>query len=332
MRPKLFLYDFVDDFLLRSIAGRVESFRNEGKTSFDLHISSNGGNVFDGLAIYNLLRAYDVDVYIDGIAASIASVIAMAGNNIYINESAMVMIHNPWTFAGGDEDYFAKVQSEMKMIKDNIVKAYQSHVSMSDNEINDLMSVETYMTADQAVEKGFATEIIKQVDRAKNYAAFLNQIEHPLIPHEGLGKTGVKKMDIEKLRNLLDMPEAATEEEVLNRVKELKAEAEAEAEAKVEAETALEKRIVNLEKSITAERETKIQEKLNSAVAQGKITEDEKPVWAKALNDDFAGNCERLDKIPANTLAQPVGEPANNKLPASNAEKLQNYYRNKYQK
>lgn len=129
--------------------------------SVTVRINSLGGDVFEGFAIFNLLQQHkgDIEVRIDGIAASAASIIAMAGTDIVMGEASMMMIHDPWTIAMGDADQLLKQADTLEKIKDSIVKTYVSQTGIDAAEISALMKAETWMTAEDAVERGFAHSI-----------------------------------------------------------------------------------------------------------------------------------------------------------------------------
>ena len=147
----------------------------------NIYINSPGGDVFDGVAIYNILQRNraKVIVEIDALAASIASVIAMAGDEIRMAENALMMIHNPWGFVIGDVNDFAKAIENLNKVKDSsIMPAYQKQSGMEEKEISKLMDEETWMSAAEAKEYGFIDEITdgKQIaahiDRAKYKKVF----------------------------------------------------------------------------------------------------------------------------------------------------------------
>ncbi len=137
-----------------------------------VYINSDGGDVFAGQAIHSMLKRHSAHktVYIDGLAASIASVIAMAGDTIVMPRNAMMMVHNPWTFAWGDSNDFRKMAETLDQIRESIVAAYQDKSGMEPDAIRELCDAETWFTADEAVEKGFADEI----EESKQVAASLN--------------------------------------------------------------------------------------------------------------------------------------------------------------
>lgn len=127
-------------------------------------INSGGGDVFAGQAIYSMLKRHEAKkrVYIDGLAASIASVIAMAGDEIIMPQNAMMMIHNSWTFAAGNKDDLRKIADSMEKIDETLIGVYEAKTGLDPGEIKQMLDAETWMTADEAVKKGFANEIEKR--------------------------------------------------------------------------------------------------------------------------------------------------------------------------
>ena len=161
----------------------------------DLHINSPGGNVFDGNAIYNTLRAYDatVNVFIDGIAASIASVIAMAGDTIEMPENSMLMIHDPSGFVMGTAEDMEKMSVALEKVKVGILAAYHNKSDLDNDEISKMMTAETWLTAQEAVDYGLADKVVEQVNfqahiDPKSYAYFRNTPAHI----KKAGPTGLK--------------------------------------------------------------------------------------------------------------------------------------------
>jgi ATP-dependent Clp endopeptidase proteolytic subunit ClpP len=139
-------------------------------SSLDVHINSCGGSVTEGLAIYNTLKqhAASVTVYIDGLAASMASVIAMAANKIVMPANALMMIHNPWGWASGDAEDIRKYAGVLDKMKTSMLAAY-SRSGMSNEEIASVMDEETWYTGQEAIEAGFADELGEDVEINAHY-------------------------------------------------------------------------------------------------------------------------------------------------------------------
>lgn len=126
----------------------------------NLHINSPGGDVFDGHAIYNALKQHPARVVtrIDALAASIASVIALAGDEVHMAANALFMIHNPWTFAMGDADDMRKHAEILDKVGGTIAQTYKAKTGKSADEIAAWMAAETWFNADEAIEAGFVDE------------------------------------------------------------------------------------------------------------------------------------------------------------------------------
>ena len=139
---------------------------NAGTGNITVWINSPGGDCVAAAQIYNMLMDYkgDVTVKIDGIAASAASVIAMAGTKVLMSPVSMMMIHNPATIAFGDKTEMNKAIEMLDAVKDSIMNAYEIKTGMSRAKISHLMDAETWMDAHKAMELGFADEIMLRAE------------------------------------------------------------------------------------------------------------------------------------------------------------------------
>jgi len=139
---------------------------NAGSGNITVWINSPGGDCVAAAQIYNMLMDYkgDVTVKIDGIAASAASVIAMAGTKVLMSPVSMMMIHNPATIAFGDKTEMNKAIEMLDAVKDSIMNAYEIKTGMSRAKISHLMDAETWMDAHKAMELGFADEIMQRAE------------------------------------------------------------------------------------------------------------------------------------------------------------------------
>jgi ATP-dependent Clp protease protease subunit len=125
-------------------------------------INSPGGDVFAAAQIYNMLMEYTgpVTVKIDGIAASAASVIAMAGGDVLVSPVSMMMIHNPATIAWGDSEEMLRAKALLDEVKESIINAYELKTGLSRVKLSHMMTDETWMNAHKAVELGFADAVM----------------------------------------------------------------------------------------------------------------------------------------------------------------------------
>ena len=158
-----------------------------------VRINSLGGSVFDGLAIYNLLRDHvgGVTIRIDGVAASMASVVAMAGTRVIMSESALMMIHNPNSEVAGEASDLRNMAGVLDQVKNSLVAAYQRKTNLPPNRLAAMMDAETWMSAADALELGFIDAIEKSALVAAKFdtarmpnlpAKFKNLMSQPTTP------------------------------------------------------------------------------------------------------------------------------------------------------
>lgn len=151
-----------------------------------VNINSPGGDVFDGVAIYNMLTSHDAEVEtrVYGLAASAASVIAIAGDNVLMGEGSFLMIHNAWTMAVGDSREMAKMSKTLKAIDTELATTYADHTGIDAGEIAEMMDAETWLGSADAVDQGFANGVIETPETAKasyDLSAFRN-VPKALLP------------------------------------------------------------------------------------------------------------------------------------------------------
>jgi ATP-dependent protease ClpP protease subunit len=163
-----------------------------------VRINSPGGAVFDSIAIYNALKAHGakIEVLIEGLAASGASVIAMAGEKIKMGIGAKYMIHNPWTFAMGDAQEMREIADVLDDIGESLLDIYEDRTGQDRGDLKAMMDAETWLGTAAAIEKGFADESDgeeQETDDEKSKAAFLEQIR-------ALGKKYRVAADMQSLR------------------------------------------------------------------------------------------------------------------------------------
>lgn len=151
----------------------IDELNDITASTINVYISSYGGEVQAGLAIYNALKRHKAKVrtICDGFACSIASVIFMAGEERIMNDASLLMIHNAWTFAEGNAEQLRKQADDLEKITNASVEAYKSHSSLSEEEIRALMDAETWISPEEAMSYGFATSIEKNENNKANQNA-----------------------------------------------------------------------------------------------------------------------------------------------------------------
>jgi len=173
---------FESDVSSFSLAKEIESLPEEVKT-INVHINSYGGDVAEGLAIYNALRQHKAKVktYCDGFAASVASVVFMAGDERIMSNASLLMIHNAWMWAVGDPDELRKQADDLETINQATVNAYMNHVNISEEELKRMMDKETWISAADALEMGFATAVVSEPKTTKAAASIRRRIADMLL-------------------------------------------------------------------------------------------------------------------------------------------------------
>ena len=203
-----------------SAAGFRDALKSLGDVkNINLHINSPGGSVFEGIAIYNMLKQHSaqVNVYVDGLAASIASVIAMSGDAIFMPSNAMMMIHNPWTYAMGNANQLRKQADDLDQITKSSIQTYLAKAGdkLDEDTLKDLMDNETWLTAQEAVDYGLADEVMEankaaaSIDRrfAERYLHVPKQLLTN-ISQNALEPDMAKKLSKEKLKQIRETAKA----------------------------------------------------------------------------------------------------------------------------
>lgn len=185
---------------------------NAGTGNITVWINSPGGDVFAAAQIYNMLMEYrgDVTVKVDALAASAASVIAMAGTSVLMSPVGMMMIHNPMTIAIGDSKEMQKAGEMLDEVKEGIMNAYEIKTGLGRARISHLMDAESWFNAGKAVELGFADGILEdkcgEGERKKkdvlgmegmmfSRTAVTNSLLDKLIPKPGEKRTPVEQLE-----------------------------------------------------------------------------------------------------------------------------------------
>lgn len=144
-------------------------------STINLYINSPGGSVFEGVAIHNMIKRHKakVNVHVDALAASIASVIAMAGDTIFMPRNSMLMIHNPWTFAIGNAKELRKTADDLDRIGGSAVQSYLQKAGdkLDEEELQQMLDEETWLSADEAYQYG----LCDVVEEANDMVASINE-------------------------------------------------------------------------------------------------------------------------------------------------------------
>jgi ATP-dependent Clp endopeptidase proteolytic subunit ClpP len=172
----IFLYDEIGGWGVNA-KSFIDAVRATGAKRINLRINSPGGSVFDGIAIYNFLRGQDVTVQIDGLAASISSIIALAGKTVRIAGNGFFMIHNPWGGAIGEADEMRQTADLLDKIRDSLVGTYAAKTGKDYDTIKKWMDSETWFSAAEAKDAGFVDEVTDEIAFAASTRSFRNAPE-----------------------------------------------------------------------------------------------------------------------------------------------------------
>ena len=148
---------------LKDISNQLTN--NKEADTLIVHINSMGGDVYEGFAMHDVIRATGKKIITqaEGLVASIATVVFLAGDERRITENSQLMIHNPWGFAGGNADDVQKYADQLRKEEDRLAEFYASKTGQPVEVLKAMMNEETYLNADEAISKGFATEKVTQL-------------------------------------------------------------------------------------------------------------------------------------------------------------------------
>jgi len=303
----------------------AKSFIDELKTikdkNIDVHINSLGGSVFDGLAIYNALKNHSkkVTTKVEGIAASIASVVAMAGDKIEMAENSLFMIHNPFAMSGGDANELRKTASILDKIRNEIASIYASKSKHDSEHYISLMDVETWFNSDETLELGLINGITQPIKIENNYdiSKFENITSEQINTIINKSKTNV--MAKTQNENVVETKEVSNDESLIGKIKSMlgvvknaegdEDESEAEKTDWAESYEELKSRVDNLENAIHD-----IEEKMGLTEEVKEEEEEAADAMANALanaDSQIEELTAKISKIKAGkTDVTPNGDPS----------------------
>ena len=199
------------EILLYSLVSRgltanqvIKAINDSQAEKITLRINSDGGEVFESIALYNYLRGKDVHVIVDGIAASGASVIAMAGQTITMMQGSMMMIHNPLTIMIGNAEELRAEAEILDKLSDNLAGIYASRTGKDKGEILEIMKAESWLSAEECCAEGFADEIdapASEADIAEEEAqdGKVESVQNSALYQEGVRAERQRLQDLDAL-------------------------------------------------------------------------------------------------------------------------------------
>ncbi len=281
-----------------AFADEIQMLNDFGIKEINIHINSNGGVIMDGLSIFSAIfnSKATVNTIIEGVAASMAGVIAMAGDNISMFDHAQLMIHNPSGSSNPDE----KETNAIKSLRDSLIVIFKNRTGKTKAEISDIMDNETWLNAKQALDGGFIDEIISTKHREKK------EKRKPVAEITNILQSITNNQKPEKMKTLckyLDLSEDASEGAILDAIKKINNEltdVKGELETKKSDLVKAEETIKNQKTSITAFEEkqtelnkTLVKDTVETAIKEEKFEEKDK----EALLEKFENNLDGLKLI-----------------------------------
>lgn len=201
--------EYPEDHNATSFKGDLDTLGDV--SNINLYINSPGGSVFEGVAIHNMLKRHEatINVYVDALAASIASVIAMSGDTIHLYKNSMMMIHNPWTMAMGNAAELRKQADDLDRIGGSAVQSYlqKSGDSLTEEKLQEMLDAETWLSADEAYSYGLCDVVLDANDMAASisdelFAKYKNVPE--ALVKEAEPKTGPSKEEMEQRQQIAE--------------------------------------------------------------------------------------------------------------------------------
>jgi ATP-dependent Clp endopeptidase proteolytic subunit ClpP len=157
------IFDSISTFGISSkkILSILSDFKEKNITEIEVRINSAGGSLFEGFSIFNQLRDFgNVHTIVDGVAASAASLIALAGSKVSVYKNSYLFIHNPWSLAIGDHNDMESASEDLKKFTQTIIDLYKSKTGLAEEELKEFCSKNTFLNSDECLNYGFADDVI----------------------------------------------------------------------------------------------------------------------------------------------------------------------------
>lgn len=286
----------------------------EGAKQFVIRINSPGGDIFEAISIYNAIARRKCTAVIEGLAASAASYIAMACQRIEMYDNSMIMIHNAWIYAAGDENYMKRVQEQLAYLKECLLKAYR-RTGLSDTELTKMMDEETYLGAQEALEKKFVDAVLQSNQAAPTKAYMQRQfyammfednqrkVTNMLRIQAALNLPGAPEEDLVKAIEKLRTAKASADDQLVQINKDINDLKEKE-KTLVGENASLKQKVTDLEKTqseqAAAQEEAEMETVIQAALKDGKLlpVEIEKPEQKAIFKAQLKLDKKFFDKMP----------------------------------
>jgi ATP-dependent protease ClpP protease subunit len=291
---KIYLYSDIMDDSPNSSSAVAAQLEQAGGEAVEVHINSCGGSVYEGFTIYNLLRNYKggVTIYIDGIAASIAGVIAMCGAPIYMSRYAHLMVHVVSASAYGSVKDFERMMKQMLVLQSSIVKIISERTGMSEEDVSSkyMDGEDHYINAEEAQKMGLIEGIYDDEGGLPPDASDITSV------YNFVNNLRTRSMLFDDIKKVGAFSNCATEQDIVSKAQEL---------AGVSGKAAiLEAENRELKKKLADAQEARLQGIVDEAVRSGKIEECNKGAFLAMLKADEANAVKFLENLKAKTVAR----------------------------
>lgn len=298
----IFLFDEIggDKINGQDFAEEIHMLNRMGVSEINVHISSPGGDVLEGLAIFHAILNSEVHVntMIEGVAASMAGVIAMAGDTITMTDASRLMIHNPFSPGGDDND--EKLQNALSALRETLLTVFENRSDLTPSKLSKIMDEETWLSPKEALDGGFVDKIVKTKSVKKQSAVAIMNI----INQNKVSKTNTTNM--EALAKHFGLSKDASEDAILEEAVKVQSsldEANSELET-IKSELKVSNDLVDELKAKVQGFETEaeeltnklVEETIDQAITEGKVEEEGK----EALLNTFKGNLDGIKAVVNN--------------------------------
>lgn len=303
------------DVEAKELLQQILDLKRDGVSKLNVYLDSPGGSIFAGVSIYNAIKSMDATVYVYGLAASMGSVIALAGKKVIMTPQSYMMIHNPWTISWGESKDLQKDVDLLDKLKDTIISVYQDRAKVDNDELKTMMDNETWMNSEKALDLGFCDKVVKADTIVNEADGFVNLVARAL---QDKFKTNFRNINTEdnimlSKENLefLGLDENATDEQINDAIANLQSASEPAPDPDPDSTNdragnkelqRLRGLIEKMEAKDAAAHKQTIVAVLDDAVDRYKILKADRQVWEQALIADFAKTKERLDAITAGAV------------------------------
>lgn len=291
---KIYLYSDIKDNSPNSSSAVAAQLEQAGGEAVEVHINSCGGSVYEGFTIYNLLRNYKggVTIYIDGIAASIAGVIAMCGAPIYMSRYAHLMIHVVSANVFGSVRDFERTMKQMLVLQSSIVKIISERTGMSEEDVSTkyMDGEDHYINAEEAQKMGLIEGIYDDEGGLPPDASDISTV------YNFVNNLRTRRMLFDDIKKVGAFSNCATEQDIVSKATEL---AGMSGKAAI-----LEAENRDLKKKLADAQEARLQNIVDEAVRSGKIEECNKGAFLAMLKADEANAVKFLENLKAKTTAR----------------------------